>query len=536
MTIFDEPHRMTRRGLLAAGGALAAGGLLAGCGRASGRALGALTVSVPLLPDRLHTTRAVGPILGVVLLGLEPLMLLGPDGAVRPNLALSHEQPKPTRHVFRLRPGVRFWDGSPLTADDVVASFEAHFAKGSDSAAGSYWTTVARVRAERPDVVVVDLHRPQTDFVYTVARTGVFSAAYARRHGPRLGTPGVLNMGTGPYRFETMTPYSRVLMTRNERYWGGVPRAGRIDAQVLDKNGLLLGVQAGEIDVVFNVPNTHLASFSDLRDVTLTKVVDAAVYKFNFSAGKEPWNDPHLRRAFAHTVDRAAIARDVMHGAVPAAAPAPPANFSGTMPEAKVQAAYAELDRLLPAHDLARARRELAASSRPDGLDVTVLVLPSDPSLSSITQTVAQSAAKIGINVKVREADEGTYTNAVYLKHETEGLSIDNFGAGSPDVLNVPDLVFHSRNSRPDGFTNVADHRDAGIDALLDEGARLKAGDPARAQLSLEVLARGARELPYLPVAFPNLYLALKDQYRFTGFNAYWWMNRWPDQLHPAGA
>lgn len=534
MTIFDEPPRITRRGLLAAGGALAAGGLLAGCGRASGGTLGALSVSVPLLPDRLHTTRAVGPILGVVLLGLEPLLLLGPDGAVEPNLALSHEQPKPTRHVFRLRTGVRFWDGSPLTAEDVVASFTAHFAKGTDSAAGSYWAAVADVRAERPDVVVVDLDRPQTDFVYTVARTGVFSAAYARRHGARLGTPGVLNMGTGPYRFETMTPFSRVLMSRNDRYWGGAPRVGRIDAQVLDKNGLLLGVQAGEVDVVFNVPNTHLASFSDLRDVKLTRVVDAAVYKFNFGVDKAPWNDPHLRRAFAHTVDRSAIARSVLHGAAAAPAPAPPANFAGAMPDAAVKAAYAELDRLLPAYDLARAKQEIAASTRPDGLDVTVLVMPSDPSLSSITQTVAQSAAKIGIRIRPREADEGTYNNAVYLKHATEGLSIDNFGAGSPDVLNVPDLVLHSRNSRPDGFTNVADYRDAGTDALLDKAAKLKNGDPARARIALEALTRTARDLPYLPVAYPNLYLALKDGYTFTGFNAFWWMNRWPDLLRGA--
>ncbi|MBB4660445.1 ABC transporter substrate-binding protein [Conexibacter arvalis] len=546
MTIFNEP-RVNRRQALAVGGAFTLSGLLAACGGGSsgqasdagpatavaggsGKQIDALSISVPQLGDLLHTTRAVGPILGITLLGMEPLVLYQPDGSLAPNLAESWEQPSLTRYVFKLRRGVRFWDGSPLTPADVVASFDVHVGRSTESASASYWTSVERVSA-RGDEIVVELAAPDPAFIYTVARTGIFSAAFARRRGDKLGSPSVLNLGTGPYRFTAFTPLSRVRLERNDGYWGRAPPIGRIDAQVLNQDTLLLGVQSGEVDAAFALPVSQLKSFTSLPDFALQNVPDAAVYKFNMVVDRAPWDDVHLRRAFAHAVDREAIARGVLNGADPATTLEPPTTFDGALPRSEVDEAYAELAQLMPAYDLDKARQELAQSRYPDGIKTEVLVMASDPNLSAITQTAAQGAAEIGIKIDVREVDENTYINAVYLRHTTDGLSIDNFGAGGPDLLNIPDLTLNSRNIPPTGFTNVANYESAAVDELLARASRLRVDDARRAQLALDVLRRAGEDLPYVPVAFPKVYLGVKREYAYAGFNAFWWLNRWPDQI-----
>jgi len=549
--MFNEPRRINRRQALAVGGALTLGSLIAACGGSSdgeatgtapaaappagsGKPIDALTVSVPQLGDLLHTTRSVGPILGITLLGLEPLLLYRPDGRLGPNLAESWRQPSLTRYVFRLRRGVRFWDGSPLTPADVVASFQVHAGRSTVSASASYWTKVKRIAADG-DEIVVDLSAPEPEFIYTIARTGVFSADFARRRGDRLGSPSALNMGTGPYRFTGFTPMSRVQMERNDRYWGRAPPIGRIDARVLNQDNLLLGVQSGDVDAAFALPVSQLKSFASLPEFSLTNVADAAVYKFNMVVDRAPWDDPHLRRAFAHAVDRETIAAGVLNGAAPATTLEPPETFAGALPRAEVERAYAELATLLPAYDLDKAKQELAQSRYPDGVETTVLVMASDPNLSAITQTAAQGAGEIGIEIKVREVDENTYNNAVYLRHTTDGLSIDNFGAGGPDLLNIPDLTLNSSNIPPTGFTDVANYASDEVDRLLAAASRLKVDDPRRARLALDVLRTAAEDLPYVPIAFPQVYLGLRDGLAYSGFNAFWWLNRWPDQLVAQG-
>lgn len=500
------------------------------------RPIDAMTVSVPQLGDVLHTTRAVGPILGVLLQGLEPLVVYEPDGSLKPNLATSYDQPKPKRYTFELRDDVTFWDGSPLTAEDVVASFRVHMGDDTESASASYWTGVESVRADGDRRIVVDLSAPDPAFIYTVARTGIFSAAFAEEKGKQLGSPSALNMGTGPYRFASFKPFSRVELVRNDDYWGDKPAIARIDAQVLNQNNLLLGLQSGEIDAAFGLPVSQLKSFANLPEFALTDVPDAAVYKFNFDVDKAPWDDIHLRRAFAYAIDHETIARDVLNGADPATALVPSFMFGNVLPADRLDPAYDELSTLVPSYDLERAKDELAQSSTPDGVETTILVMASDPNLSAIAQTVAQSAAEVGIDLEVREVDEGTYNNAVYLKHTTDGVSIDNFGAGSPDYLNIPDLTLNSANIPPTGFTDVADYRNDDVDRMLGEASRLKADDAERGELALDVLKAAGADLPYAPVAFPKVYLGLKDDYSYTGFNAFWWMNRWPDLIAAKGS
>ncbi len=500
---------------------------------ASGQSIDELTVVVPVMSDALDTTKASVGSLGTLLLGLEPLMRYGPDQELTPNLAESFEQDGATTYRLKLRGGVKFWDGSPLTTDDVLASIAVHRTKGTASFIAGQWADVKSVRETAPDELTIRLSRPNPQFVYALAQTGIFSKAFAAKHGDQLGSPRVLTMGTGPYRFESFTPSSKAVLVRNEDYWGERPRVGRIETRVIaDDSNRLLALQSGDVDAIIGIPLSQTKTFSRIPDFKVSDTVDYSVYKFNFELDKKGWDDIHLRRAFAHTVDRKALAGGVLGGAAPATTLVPPSIMEGLLPKDEVAAAYEQLGSTLPAFDLKRAKAELAQSRTPKGLKTTLLVAGSDPNLSALAQTVAQNAKKVGIELDIKQVDDNTYFNAVYFKHTTDGLSIDNYGSDGPDPVNIPNNALNSATALPGGSgINIADFRDRGIDELFARGARLEADDPARGPLIIEALKRSAAELPYVPIAYPRLYMGLKKDYAYDGFSTFWWLNRWPDQI-----
>jgi len=542
----------TRKRFLATAAAASATILIAACGGSSrsgatntdsggspaaGRGIDSLTVIVPVMSDALDPTKASVGSLGTLLLGLEPLLLYGPDQELKPNLAESFEQQDATTYRVKLRDGVQFWDGSPLTVDDVLASIAVHRTKGTASFIAGQWADVQSVRKTARNELTIRLSRPNPQFVYALAQTGIFSKAYAKKHGDRLGSPGVLNMGTGPYRFESFTPSSKAVLVRNDDYWGEPSRVARIETRVIaDDSNRLLALQSGDVDAIIGIPISQIKTFSKIPGFEVSDAVDYSVYKFNFELDKKPWDDVHLRRAFAHSVDREALARGILNGAAPATTLVPPSIMEALVPEDQVAAAYEELRAALPAFDLERAKTELAQSGAPDGVKTTLLVAGSDPNLSALAQTVAQSAKQIGIDMRIQQVDDNTYYNAVYFKHTTDGLSIDNYGSDGPDPVNIPNNALGSATALPGGSgINIANFRSGDVDDLLARSARLKADDPARGPLIIDALKRSSAELPYVPIAYPKLYMGLKNGYTYSGFNTFWWLNRWPDLIAGAG-
>jgi peptide/nickel transport system substrate-binding protein len=505
---------------------------------AAGREIDSLTLVVPLQGDALDTTKASIGSLGVLLLGLEPLVRYDAKSKeLVPNVADSFEQQGRT-YRFELRGGVKFWDGAPLRAEDVVFSFDLHRGKDSESFIAQQWSDVTSVRATGPSTITVKLASPNPQFAYTVAQTGILSKAYYEENRARIGSPGVLNMGTGPYRFESFTPSAKTVLVRNDGYWGKKPPIRRLDLRTIsDDSTRLLALQSGDADGVIGIPLAQLDSFREVPELEIASTVDYSVYKFNFDLTKKPWDDVHLRRAFAHVVDRDAIANGILkRNATAGSTLVPPTIMEALVPPEQVEAAYGEIASLAPAFDLAKAKEELSRSSMPDGFSTTLLVTGSDPNLASIAQTVGQNAKEIGIDIQVKQVDDNTYYNAVYFKHTTEGLSLENFGADGPDASNIPSSALDSRNGYPQGSgVNVSNYESAAVDRVLRESRQLKADDPARGELLLDALDQAARDLPFVPLAYPKIYLGLSDEYRWDGFDTFWWLTSWPEQVAAAG-
>jgi len=509
----------------------------AGGADGSDRSTRELKLLIPVQANALDPTKGSIGSLGVLLLGLEPLALYNSDGEIVPNLAESVSQPDPKTYRYTLRSGVKFWDGTPLTAEDVVFSFELHHEKGSESFNAGLWASVETIEATSDREVTVKLTSADPQFPYVVAQTGIVSKAFYSEHAGDVGTPETLNMGTGPYQFEDFAPSSETILTANKEYWGGRPPFDKLTLRTVDDDSArLFAVQSGEFDGIVGVPLSQLNAFERVNGQTVYDAADSSVYKFNFDLEKSPWDDVHLRKAFAMAVDRAEIVDGVLGGrAVLAPTTVPPEIMDTLLPTGEVNDAYESMEQALPGFDIDAAREELRLSKAPHGLTVNMPITGSDPNLSAIGQVAAQNLAEIGIKLKLQQVDDDTYYNAVYFKHTTEGVNLENFGAAGPDPSNVPLYSLLSANGLPQGSgVNVSNYSNPDVDALLHQSQTLQTADPARGRLLVESMQLAQDDLPYVPLAYPKIYTSLSDRFTYPQFNPFWWMNRWTDDLASA--
>ncbi len=520
-----------RRVTVVASAAILALGVAAcsGSSDANGSKTGDLKVVVPVQAPLLDPTQGSVQAIGVLMLGLEPLQRIQPDGTLGPDLATELTQPDPRTYVYKIRSGVKFWDGTPLTTGDVVYSFNLHAAEGSESVNASLWSSVASITATG-DEVTVKLAEPDPQFPYVVAQTGIVSKSFYEAHPGEVGTPGVMNMGTGPYEFESFKPSAETVLKANPDYWGDKPAYDEITARTVgDDSTRLLALQSGEFDGILNVPLNQLSSYAGIDGYRQAGAPDYSVYKFNFDTSKAPWNDIHLRRAVAMAIDRADLVKGALGDTATLAPTLVPSDVMKTLvPADDVTAAYEDLEADLPAFDLDAAKQEMAKSSVPDGVSVTLPVTGSDPNLSAIAQTAAQTLSQIGVEVSVQEVDDNTYYNAVYFKHTTDGFTLDNFGASSPDPANIPLYGLLSTNALPDGSgVNIAQYSNPRVDQLLHSSQALGTEDPKRGELLLEALKTSQTDLPYVPIAFPNVYAVADSKLDLSHFTTFWWLTDW---------
>jgi peptide/nickel transport system substrate-binding protein len=244
---------------------------------------------------------------------------------------------------------------------------------------------------------------------------------------------------------------------------------------------------------------------------------------FTLNVNVPPWSDIHVRRAVAHCIDKEGLVEAVLNGkGEPLDAINPPKMWAGVLPEDQVRTFYATLPQY--DYDLDKAREELAQSAYPSGFD-WVFHQSDDPAQLQGSQSLAENLNKIGIRVKLQQ-DEDWF--GYLMAHEGLGLEVQGYNPDFADPSAYPFLFLDSVNSHQDG-SNTAEYRNPKVDDFIDKS--LQSTDPAeRAQFIEEALKIVADDLPVLPVFTAQTALALRDEFEFKGFNAFWfnipWANR----------
>src|ERR1700733_4080188 len=158
--------------------------------------------------------------------GLEGLLQATDSLGLAPLLASSWTyEPAGLKYVFQIRPGVKFWDGTTMTADDVVFSLTRHIDPKVSSQIGAYLANVDSFVKTGANEVTIKLKRPDPDVQNTLVFAPILSKAFVEKIGSGLGSPGagLRIMGTGPYQITSFPSSTSCTGDRFEGYWGAKP-------------------------------------------------------------------------------------------------------------------------------------------------------------------------------------------------------------------------------------------------------------------------------------------------------------------------
>ena len=483
---------------------------------------------LPSVKDTMFIPRAWSTYVGAIMsLVQEGILAFGDDLKLANATAESWKQTDPTTYVYTLRQGVTFGDGSPMTADDVVATYKFQMDPKSGSQLSAFFGSVDSVTATGPNEVTVKLKHPDQQYQYTPAHMAgfVFKKEQITGKTDDLGGPDTPVLGTGPYKLTEFSPSERAVLEARDDYWGpNKPIAKKIVfTGIPDHQTRLLAMKNGDIDGTFDLAISEIDQWKALGNCDVITAPSLGVFVLTLDHTTAPLDDIHVRKAIAYAIDREGLVKALLKGNGEAAtALNPPEIWGSLMSPDDARKFYATI----PGYqfDLAKAKAELAQSGHKDGFDISVPGSTADPYMINILQSVAQNLKEIGITVKVQEKDDNTWLGD-YFKHENLGMQIMAYYPDFPDPANYPYLFFDSANAAKDGM-NGSNFKNADVDKAIDTA--LKESDAKTRVDALEQVFKLANEdVALVPIFWPASAMAINNKMQLKGYTAFWYNIPW---------
>ena len=344
---------------------------------------------------------------------------------VEPALATKWTFVSPTQVRFELRKGVKFHDGTPFGADDVVFSFGR--IKQPQGTMQIYVTGVNEVKKIDEHTVDLVLAAPNPILLRNIVDFRIMSKAWAEKNNAtkvqdykakeeNFATRNV--MGTGPYRILSWQPEQRVMMARNDAWWdkhkGNVAQV--VYTPIKAEGTRVAALLSGDVDMLTDIPTQDIARLRtdkklkivdgpEVRTIFFAPDVGSPELKYSNVKGKNPFADKRVRQALSLAIDREAIRRSTMSGmSIPAALMVAPG----------VNGHDKQLDTPAKA-DPARAKALLAEAGMSD-LEIDFFAPNDTAGLPELVTAFSTMAAEAGITVNPVVLDGGTYWGDEYLK------------------------------------------------------------------------------------------------------------------------
>jgi peptide/nickel transport system substrate-binding protein len=405
-----------------------------------------------------------------------------------PGLATGWTQLSPTSWRFTLRQGVRFHDGAPFTADDVVFSFQR--AKAPTSGIQAYATAMGEPRRIDDHTVEFTLPRFNPIFLEHASLVFIMNRAWAEKNGAAMPLDfknkevkftALNSNGTGPYVLVSRQPDVKTVFRRNPQWWDRFE--GNAQEVVYTPIGSdatrIAALGSGEIDLVQDPAPQMLPR---LRQDPALKVLDGVENRIVFIGmdqardellhgtvkDRNPFKDVRVRRAMYLAVDIETLRNSLMRGlARPTGAMAPSTLGHYEDPE---------LERRLP-YDPERARALLREAGYPQGFGVTI-DCPNNRYINDeeICIALAGMWARIGVQVKVNAMPRALYFPK--LEKLDTSMYLLGWGGAITDAETTLTPVLRPRGAGGVGFYNIGNYKDAKLEELA--AASSQEPDPAR--------------------------------------------------------
>lgn len=409
----------------------------------------------------------------------ETLIIFDEDGRPMPILAESWEQPDETTYVFKLREGVTFHNGNPLTAEDVVFTFN----RLMDPDAGSVWASqyepVDSVEATDELTVTFNLNQSYGPFLSVL--TSGYSAILPNSPDTDFQTEMI---GTGAYKIVEHVQDTQTTLEAHDGYWReGQPVTPNLRYNIMpEESARLAAVRTAEI---------HLTSLVDPVTIDTARADDAVevleqattdYYLLGLNTAEAPFDNVLVRQALSMAIDRQAIIDSVFFGAGQVSGPLVPTLGDWALP-------VEELPNYAVDHDAARALLEEAGVS---DLSFSITVGANRTEFVNIALVIQDQLKAIGVNVELDQVEWGTFIEK-WVARDFQSFVSFNGSGNDPDRALFPALT-------TGGSVNAFQYSNEELDTMLADARALSDFDERKAMYNqAEMLI--AEEAPLIFIA-----------------------------------
>lgn len=393
---------------------------------------GATVRAAGIVPNGAIDPVTVADVGGLLLLQQvgEFLCLDGQDLRLRPVLATSwHPNADASVWTFTLRQGVKFHDGSAMTADDVVASIERLAnPKNGSNALSAFQGVLSSGGSRKVDDYTVAFHldAPNGNFPYYLSSDNYNAIILPKSYQGDFEKSWV---GTGPFKIEKFTPKVGASFTRFAGYWGpaALPQ-GVVINFYQDLQSQVLALQGNQVDVIVQLSVQGGQALLHNPDYNLIRLRSSAHEELHMRNDMPPFTDKRVRRALALTLNRQGLVTGLFQGMSDLGNDSP---FAPVFPSTNTSVPQRE-------QDIAQAKELLAAAGYPNGFQTTLTTekFIEIPQYAVLVQNFAK-AAGIQINLKV-ESSDAYYGKAVFGQSDwlDSTVGITDYGhRGIPNVF-----------------------------------------------------------------------------------------------------
>ena len=398
--------------------------------------------------------------------------------------------------VFTLRKDIKFSDGTPLTAKDVVFSYArlvnlkgsmSFLLKGLQLRAKGQYTVILLSDTPNPALLRI-VENPALSIVNRkqVAAAGGTAAVDAAKTDKAEEWFSSNSAGSGPYMLKAFVPAQQITLVANPKYWGSKPRFKTVVIRNMPSPTQFLNVQRGENEIAYDVPAALASTLKSSKKVQVVTGPGTATFfiNVNMKPGITSASNPHILNAIRYGLDYDALIKLGGPGSVRLPGMVP-VGFLGSLPQ-----------EFAIKRDLAKAKAEIVASGIKDpGFELAYIPDFSfaGVSLTTLAQKIQESLVEAGLKVTIAGYPFGPYLEK--RRNGTLGASVSLFGADYPDPNNY--LTFAPGGNSATGIFWPATSDPAG--AALAARAQSEPNDKKRAALFVQLQKHLNEVSPFIP-------------------------------------
>lgn len=451
-----------------------------------------------------------------------------------PGLAQSWKAIDDTTWEFKLRPGVKFHDGTAFTAKDVVFSLcRVPKVPNSPSAFTIYTKGIDSLEVKDDLTILFKTATPYPLLPTDLSTIGIVSAATGKYSGDlafkKSGCEGVESYpstedfnsgkamnGTGPFKFKEFVKGDRIVLTKNPNYWGTKAPWDTVTFKPILADGpRVAALLAGDVDFIENPPSQDLPRLRQDKNVRIVDGLSNRVIYIAVDSGpapspgikgtdKNPLADPKVRKALSLAIDRKAIDQRIMNTQAEPAGQIISTGLFGNNPDLKPDV-----------FDAKKAKELLTEAGYPNGFEITI-GSPNDRYMNDekVAQAIAQYWTRIGVKTSVDATTASVFFSNRGKKVYSAFLA--GWGAGTGEASSpLKSLVACRKPEIGYGTTNYTNYCNPKVDAALTE-ALATIDDAKREKLLQQSLAAVAEDTGIIPIHFEKTPWAMKKALTYT--------------------